>query len=355
MEAISAIRAGERIISALGMTESAQKLDETQVLAGLVRRAASVATPCPPRSILQRVLLGLRGLTEAVPDIEASVDSVIEALTAYGDLIELPASKELGASTYLYSAPPGFVETSPDRVFLLGIPPDGQDLLPAKLARRIEYRGHVRSIQYDEAEALPLTLRQLGLHAIPEKLWFRQPLAESAQATKERYDQKLDQTHSAGDIDQLLILDTSKPVTYYRGRWGPPKRLSGRYVARREQRYGAPLWCYVQLEDGVPSRLLDLLSGEWRGCDLAWRLQMAIDALAGAPQQFTADFKNETTVIVKVFSPLPAWWQKRWDVLGTRVQAPRCLHAYELEYTQYETDLPRLRDELWLCERMEHT
>ncbi len=351
---ISATSARENTILALGLDACTYGIRDTEVLAGLTRRAASLLAPCPPRALRERVLIGLRGLIEG-EQLQESVDSVIEALTSYGDLIELPGPDEDSTRTYLYVAPPSFVETSPGTVFLLGVATDGQSILPESLAQRIQHRGHTRRIQYVLEEALPLTLRQLGLHSLPEKLWFRQPALRSAAQTKEMYDVRLDATTVGGDVSELLVLNPTKSVTYYRGRWEPPKRLSGRVVARRDQRYGAPLWCYAELKDGVPTRLLDLLPGEWRGCDLAWQLQMAIDALAGTPQQFGAALTDAGTVIVKLFSPVPAWWQRRWDVLGMPVKATGCLCAYELDYAQYESDLPRMTTELWLTERPEHT
>ena len=71
-------------------------------------------------------------------------------------------------------------------------------------------------------------------------------------------------------------------------RWREVRADSGRFVARRDQAYGSNLWCYVELSNGEPQRLLDfpLAGSRWRGCDEAWRLQMAIDAQRGAPQRF---------------------------------------------------------------------
>ncbi|MBL0171543.1 MAG: hypothetical protein IPP90_12575 [Gemmatimonadaceae bacterium] len=138
---------------------------------------------------------------------------------------------------------------------------------------------------------------------------------------------------------------------FYRGRWVKPGKLSGKFVGRRPQAYGAPLWCYVELSDGRPVHLLDLHTSEWRGCDQAWLLQMALDANAGHPQQFGAELADSGAVVLRFFGPVPSWWQRRWDVVATRVDAKACLFAYEMSYDQYEAELGRLVLELWLFER----
>lgn len=349
-ELVTAEQVRERIVLALGLEPSTTAIDSPEVLAGLVRRTASLIAPCPPRALKQRVLTGLQGLADEGPVLEDAIDSIIESLTSYGDLIELRTPDPQDQRAFLYTAPPTFVETAPGTVFLLGIPPDGQDILPEALASRISHRGYTRSIRHATTEPLAVALRDLGLHGLPEKLWLKQPRIETPAEMKRRHDEKLDQTTAALAIDGLVVLDTNTSVTYYRGRWSPSKRLTGRYVGRREQRYGAPLWCYVELEGGLPIRLLDILPGEWRACDQAWHLQMALDAVAGVPQRFSADLTEHDTVVVRVFSPLPAWWQRRWDVLGTPLRVAHSLFAYELPYDQFVVDLPRLQDELWLSE-----
>ena len=348
---IAADKVRESIITALGLDASTYNIGDSEVIAALVRRAASMLAPCPPREIRERVLVGLNALDAGNDALRESVDATIEALTSYGDLIELPAPDEGGTRAQLYVAPPTYVETTPGTLFLLGIATDGQSIVPESVAKRIQNRSHTRRIRYGPAEALPITLRQLGLQGLPEKLWFKQPANRTAIETKALYDAKLAASKASGDLTDLLVLNPATPVRYYRGRWEPPKHHTGRFVARREQRYGAPLWSYIELKDGNLTRLLDLLPGEWRGCDMAWQLQMAIDALAGSPQQFAADLTETETVIVKLFSPVPSWWQRRWDVLGKPVKAVGCLLAYELDYAQYVADLPRMTSELWLVER----
>src|SRR6185295_17906791 len=118
--------------------------------------------------------------------------------------------------------------------------------------------------------------------------WLRAPSAESFAEHFSRLDRLLDLAEPSREIPGLSLLDPEQSVRYYRGRWAEPRSQSGRFVARRSQAYGADLWCYVQLREGHPERLIDFPTqgSQWRGCDEAWRLQMAVDARRGAPQRF---------------------------------------------------------------------
>ena len=118
---------------------------------------------------------------------------------------------------------------------------------------------------------------------------------------------------------------------YYRGRWTEAQApRSGRFVARRSQAYGANLWCYIELRDGNPEKLIDLpLAGSrWRGSDEAWRLQMAIDAQRGEAQRFRVRPGPEGTQVIQFFSPVPMWATaqvgRRWPA-GLKIWMPFCL------------------------------
>ena len=68
----------------------------------------------------------------------------------------------------------------------------------------------------------------------------------------------LDSVRTSPEVPGLSLLDSVRPVKYYRGRWTGLKGHSGRFVGRRSQKYGADLWCYVQINNGTPERLIDL-------------------------------------------------------------------------------------------------
>lgn len=348
VEVIDTQEAVRRVLSGLGLERICDGLDNAVALAALVRRTASLSCPCPPAVLKQRVMMGLRGLVTDKEAVGDALDDVIDAVTAYGDLLELPLTEK--ARLHLFLTAPSFVRTAPGTALLLGIAPDGADMVPQNIAARIVRNGHANVLTFGSEEDLPGDLRAMGLLEIPEKLWFKCPPAETSADLKMRHDAKL-AGGLVGPIDELVVIDPAKPATYYKGRWVKPGKLTGRFVGRRPQAFGAPLWCYVQLEQGQPTHLLDLHSAEWRGCDQAWRLQMAIDALAGRPQRFEAELSEAGSVFLRFFSPVPSWWQRRWDVLARPIPSTGCLFAYEMSYDQYEAELGRLTTELWLAEK----
>jgi len=127
-------------------------------------------------------------------------------------------------------------------------------------------------------------------------------------------------------------------------------------VARRSQAYGAQLWCYVQLLNGNPERLIDfpIDGSRWRGCDEAWRLQMAIDAQRGEPQWFRVRPGPGDMRVVEFFSPVPMWARRRWDAVGEPVPSSGCLFAYRMTETELAEELRFVRDVLWLIDVTEN-
>src|SRR6185437_889460 len=138
-------------------------------------------------------------------------------------------------------------------------------------------------------------------------------------------------------------------------RWRSPHRDSGRFIARREQSYGADLWSYVELRDGAVTHLVDLPTDtrtpDACGCDEAWQLQMAIDATNGRPQRFrlrTAP-PNGTT-IVDFFLPIPRWARRKFDALGEKVTPVKCLLSYKFAHAIADVAIECVTGELWLSE-----
>ena len=181
--------------------------------------------------------------------------------------------------------------------------------------------------------------------------WLKGPKSGTASQTVASSDRALDVVPPSRDIPGLLLLDPTKPVRYYRGRWIEPKAQTGRFVARRQQAYGADLWCYVHLTHGHPERMIDLpqRASRWRGCDEAWHLQMAIDAQRGAPQRFRVTHSRDA-VVLEFFSPTPAWARRRWDAIGEPVTSAGSLFAYRIPKTEIEEERRFAREALWLEE-----
>lgn len=341
-------------IRELGLDPEALDLTTPEGLAGALRRAASYLCPCSAATLVRAAVRPLRGL---VPDLEKAkelVEETLEAMISHGDILEQPEVED-GTSTarvLLYAAPASFVVRQSGLVILLGVTADQLSPLPSELEHRIEYLGHVRRLSPSSgAEDLRSELRQLGLFELTPDAWLKGPKPSAASLAVAASDRALDVAPPSRDIPGLLLLDSTKPVRYYRGRWTDPKTQTGRFVARRQQAYGADLWCYVQLTNGCPERMIDLpLRGSrWRGCDDAWHLQMAIDAQRGAPQRFRITPSGEA-VVLEFFSPAPAWARRRWDTIGEPVPRAGCLFAYRIPGAEIDEERRFMREALWLEE-----
>lgn len=341
-------------IRELGLDADALDLNTPEGLAGALRRAASYLCPCSASTLVRAVVLPLRGL---VPDLDRAkefVEDTLEAMISHGDILEQPEAQDGSPSTrvLLYAAPASFVVRKSGLVVLLGVAGDQLSPLPSDLEQRIQYLGHVRRLSPSSpADNLRAELSQLGLLELSSEAWLKGPRISSASQAVAAIDRILDVAPPSRDIPGLLLLDPTKPVRYYRGRWTEPKLQTGRFVARRRQAYGADLWCYVELNSGKPERMIDLpLPGSrWRGCDEAWHLQMAIDACRGAPQCFRISLSFDA-VVLELFAPAPAWARRRWDAIGEPVSSVGSLFAYRMARTEIEEERRFAREALWIKE-----
>lgn len=339
-------------VAELGLDPDHFDLMAPEAIAGSLRRAAAYLCPCPARSVVRAVVTPLRGLIEDLEGIRARVEEVLEAMVSHGDLLEFQEMDVDGGRgrALLFAAPAAFVPRDTGAQLLVGIPGDQLSSLPEDLASRIDHVGHTRRLYPRASENLRQTLKQHGLLEIPFHVWSRGRPSGNPTALISRYDNMLDLGRPSGDVPGLQLLDPERSVGYYRGRWVPPHRRSGRFVARRDQAYGAPLWCYVQVTDGEPEALVDLPlpKSPWRGCDEAWHLQMAIDASRGNPQTFAIRVGPDDTCIMAFFSPVPMWAQRRWDAIGERVRSERCLFAYRIAEDELPEEVRFAHRALWL-------
>jgi hypothetical protein len=341
-------------IRELGLDPEALDLTTPEGLAGALRRAASFLCPCSVPTLVHSVVRPLRGLVSDIDKAKELVEETLEAMIAHGDVIEQPEVQEGVPSTrvLLYAAPASFVARQSGVVVLLGVAADQLSPLPAELERRIEFLGHVRRLSPStENEDLRSELRELGLIELTSDTWLKGPKPGTASQLVAAIDRALDGVSPSRDIPGLLLLEPTKPVRYYPGRWTEPKSQTGRFVARRQQAYGADLWCYVQLINGQPERMIDLpqRGSCWRGCDEAWHLQMAIDALRGSPQHFRIAPSGDA-VVLEFFSPVPAWARRRWDAIGEPVPSAGSLFAYRIQKVEIEEERRFTREALWLEE-----
>ena len=99
-------------------------------------------------------------------------------------------------------------------------------------------------------------------------------------------------------------------------------------------------------------RLIDLpaLDRLDRGCDEAWRLQAATDALAGTPQHLRVRYGRQAAEVVLQFhSPIPSWGQRRLDAFGQPLgRVPGSLFAYKLPETVIDEEVAFLKETMWL-------
>ncbi|NFV80688.1 hypothetical protein [Magnetospirillum aberrantis] len=323
------------------------------LIAQALRRAVHVLAPCPRHELERAVVQSLSGLAADHEQLVASTDETLESLIAYGDILEMrsPADDPWSISPLVVRpAPPAFVVRNNGDVILLGVAGDEISPLPGEWTRRIVCRGVLRTLVPKEGEDLRLFLMELGLIELSEKTWLHLPPTETAQQFAAGWMHRLSESPPVATIEGLQVLDTRKSPSYYTGRWTEPDRIAnGMHIGRRPQRYGSPLWCLVDLFDGVPRHFIDLASRNRRErpCDIAWRIQMALDAAAGAPQQVRIR-PSDRGSILDFFSPLPSWAERKLAISGGRTPPFRSLLAYAVPACGTDEALSFLEDYLWL-------
>ena len=336
----------------LGLTSEQDQPVDDQLLAGLLRRSAGIHCPCSRTTLRNSLLESLKDLSANEQALPQRVDAAIEGLIVGGDILELNdvvTEDSAAKDSWVYAAPPAFVVRKSGNVFLFGVVPDQDAFLPASIADLIVHEGYVRMIPAQPDLEIVNELQEQGVHQLSENAWLKSPQKEAAEAMLDRFQQLLADQSPSGSISDLSILDPERPVSYYRGRWTVPTSQAGTFVARRPQEFGAPIWCLVHLESGVPVRFLDLPHerSRWRGCDTAWHLQMAIDRIRGSSQQYRRVI-NGDGIRFDFFSPLPLWSQRRLMIFGREVPREKCLFSYLLPRTEVETEEQHLQQTLWL-------
>ena len=336
----------------LGLPANPDSPVDDTLLAAMLRRSAGILCPCSRTALRGALIESLQYLGEEEGSLSDRIDDAIEGLIIGGDLLELndvstddPSVK----GTWVFAAPPSFVVRPGGMIFLIGVVPDHDTFLPLSLASRVRYEGFTRILVPCPDEDLPGELSDFGLHELSERVWLRSPKAQSPDGLITGMEHRLESQPRSGTMENLEILDPVKPVTFYRGRWTVPKTQTGTFVARRPQDFGAPIWCFVRLTNGISERLVDLpvTRSRWRGCDVAWYLQMAIDYSRGNPQRYRRR-RTDAGVRLDFFSPLPQWSQRRLMIFGQPVPREKSLLSYVLPGTQAETEEKFLRDRLWL-------
>ena len=326
-------------------------LDDVYVSASL-RRLAGFLCPCSPRTLVRTMAEAHRGLHSNYPDFPDRVEEVVDALVAVGDLLELRdvgTLDETVKGTWVFAAPPAFVPRPSGSALILGLSADEPTPLPADLRSRVIYKGVARWLEAAPGEDLKATLRSLGLNEVAPDRWSRPPRLQPAAMLIADMDNKLATQGASGEIADLRILDYLRSVRRYRDRWTIGSAQSGRFVVRRPQAYGADLWGYAEVSAGRPVRLIDfpLPGSRWRGCDVAWRLQMAIDAQAGNAQTYHVQ-TNGDSARVEFFVPIPDWARRRLAMVGEEVESSSSLLAYSVSMRELAAEETFLQSYLFL-------
>jgi hypothetical protein len=335
----------------LGLSVASGPIDDA-LLAALLRRAGGILCPCSPSTIVASVMEGLEYLVEDKNATEKRLADLTDKLIVTGDLLELnqvttddPKIK----GTWVFAAPPSFVARPDGNILLFGIVPDEVTPLPASLALRVVHEGLVRVLMPEPSEDLRPILRDLGWLELSMTGWLKAPTSESAVQLREAMLRRLKDQPESGVITDPLILDPLCDPRYYGRRWGNPTNQSGHYVARRPQAHGAPLWGFASVRNGALIKFLDfpLKGTRWRGCDVAWHLQMAIDEGLGVPQTYRWR-EAPGGACLDFFSPLPLWAERRLAILGHPAPRENCLFTYWIPAREVASEEKFLRERLWL-------
>lgn len=339
-------------IKDMGFDPVNNELGSVEIIAAILRRNASYLCPTTPAQLIHSVIKPLRGLENDSDNLKEVVENTVQAMISYGDLIE---SKDfMGFEDHkrmmLYAAPCHFIIRGNGNIMLSGIVNCYNSTLPQEIADQIEYFEHLRMIRSTPGSNLKSELMELGYSELSMQKWLRTPKSRSPQQHIAIIGDLLIKSSSSSEIPGLEILDSTKPVTYYKGRWIRPANQTGRFIARRDQTWGSKLWSYVQLNNGKAEHIIDfpVENSTGNARDEAWLLQLAIDASCGNPQQFHIEPKTDDFVEIKLFSPIPTWAQRRLDVMGEPKKLPGCLFGYNVEKSDIKEIVDFLIEHLWL-------
>lgn len=314
-----------------------------------LRRAAHILAPAARSDLVRFVAEPLAAFGDQRDAIENALDEMI----VYGDILAMRRQSldDWGTpAEVLRSAPPTFVRRSNGEFIILGVAGDHPTALSQELDALLLDDGMVRRLAV-QGEDLSTHLRLLGFAQLSEQAWLRTPQMESAAIHLARWQAKLDAAPTLDHpVDGIDMLDGARNPLYYRGRWTAPGTQSGTFVARRPQPYGAPLWSLVSLDQGRTRRLIDLYADDdrQRPCDLAWRIQAALDAERTTPQRARIR-RAAATASIDLFSPLPAFAERRLALVATKAAGTQCLYSYSVPNARLAEEVGALRTLLWMA------
>lgn len=349
VERIGAAIVREQTLEVLGIVDSSLAAWSTEAIAASIRRAASFLCPTSPNDLARAV----KDVLPRPPGLEDEIDvvGVVESLVSYGDLLELPVEGSGGGRRQCFLGAPGFVLLREDSALLVGVRPDGASLLSDELLAEVRHDRYARFFESHREESVAELLVSEGLSKLETGQWLRAPREVMPGEIVDFYAERLAGAGPSGEIAGAMVLDPAIISRYYKGRWRAlAPRDVGTFVARRPQAFGADAWCLVDVRGGNITRLVDLPIQNHLalGADEAWRLQAAIDAVGGRPQQVYVSDDTDNPAI-DFFSPLPSWLRRRLDVMGTSVPNGKgALFSYRLPSDRVAGELEYLGKMMWL-------
>jgi hypothetical protein len=347
MRVISANDVTDCTLRGLGLQASVRNDDWEPVVAGMLRRTAGFFCPCPARTLLDAVRSSASPL--ATTDLLDCLGDVLGDLITCGDLVELTSTPGSQSSSTLYLAPPSFIPRKSGRVYLQGVVPDHPVGLEVELGSNLEVRGVARSLPPNNEPWGPI-LTTLGFTELNPDNWFGAPSPTSARNHLAEYDARLRIAPGGGDTSALEVITPDSDLRYYRGRWAPAGNRRGRFVGKRSQKYGSPIWCYAEIADGRILHLLDVTGDDnlAGGHNEGWHLQMALDACSNRPQVFSLSACG-SAVAINLFSPIPRWAERRFETLGVRERpGGGALFTITIGPEELDEEVNFLRRSLWL-------
>lgn len=356
IKVISSKDAIVRTAKSLGVFISDGEPNAVQFISQALRRSVMVLSPCADHELERAVNQSLSKITEIpAEELSSRIHLALEDLLIYGEIFEMKALDDdvwHTAPLVLRPAPPSFVRRYDGSIVILGVAGDDINPLTTDLSEQIFYHGVLRILPASKEEDVSTLLEAIGLIELSEKSWLRLPPAESSNLFLQHYRDLLCDAPKTGPVEGLRILDTSSSTQFYKDRWIDPRpHLDGIYIARRPQRYGTALWCLVQVNSGMPERFIDLISpaDRERPCDLAWRIQMALDFEHGILQKFNIQL-SESNYRFDFHSPLPSWAERALAVVGKKVEPVKCLISYNVPDQLAPDKIRMLKELLWMEE-----
>lgn len=337
------------ILSAAGDAPALNRI----LIAQSLRRTVYIAAPCGAQTTRSLALAALAPLCDNPDTLNEQIDDALQDIIAMGDVLEMRSGSVGCSDTVLRPAPPAFV-ARPDGLFLiLGI--SGDELTPALRMPVLHHASGLRSTRSTDAEQCRSLLLDLGLTELSERVWLHTPATASAAEHAAQWKARLPAELRPEKIENFEVLHGALPASFYKRRWSLLNtKHSGIFIARRPQRYGAKLWCLADVKDGLVQRFVDIHAKDsrTRDCDEAWRLQAAMDAEAGTPQQLGIAVRG-TNATLSFSMPLPTWAARRLHFIGEQVSAPRALIAFETPAANIDHEANWLKEKLWLARKDE--